>query len=634
MMRLSTLSFGLSILVCQSSWLAAFAQGDPVITPTNPQPKVEIIETPNNNQAFFQSLQNFQNQQNAFFNNPALNLNPSITGLDQRSGLIQNSTNVNMFGVNGLAINSYNVPKINNSNLMAVADVVGWSKDLANFLIKTDPKINIDRDLIPKLNNTSTPHLISALVMALGLPQDLLIDLVGRATSGALDSVRNSLIQLAAAIKTGKITPADAQKALLQIVSGAQQMKSSMVYAPPASNTTTPTTVVKQISSISGPTTVVSSTGGTPISTTTVTSVKQPTALPKITISAPGVTATEVPNTTVNPITTATKTPTSNQPINGISNQNGQMPKNAITSLNGFVNQPTEKTETTLVEISNQMKNIDSGIKPGTTATTTPATTNSSNTVNNKQAANDAAKDKLEQAQNNIETAQINRVTGGENLKPGANVQTVGAVLNNPAAFAAVISNAINGSLGGSINSVGDSIVKALGLATSTSSAKAISATTTTFPPGVPDPVALINGAMIQGTLATMKINPIVGQTLVLKAALGHFNNNPALPALNKLLSTPNLPPEIAQALVVKFIELSAKPGDIPVRAIVSSAPSSSAASSNPEMNALIKQIDTMMDQALGKLVNVSDGFSKMLDAMQKSLQESQQTLQKVQFKG
>lgn len=558
MMRLSTLSFGLSVLLCQSNWLAAFAQGDPVITPSGPQPKFEVIETPNNNnQIFLQNLQNFQNQQNAFFNNPALNLNPSITGLDQRSGLIQNSTNVNMFGVNGLAINSYNVPKINNSSLMAaIADVVGWSKDLANFLIKTDSRMNIDRDLIPKLNNTSTPHLISALVMALGLPQDLLIDLVGRATSGALDSVRNSLIQLAVAIKTGKITPADAQKALLQIVSGAQQMKSNMVYSPPASNTatTTPTTV-------------------TNINPTSIKS-----SVPQVTIVS--ATAQAVPNVTVSSIKT-TITPVSN------STTNSNSPITSVTSISAI--------DTKLIQSAVQIQNNISS-----TASVTSSKNEKESSTGDKMNKLDSALDKIQNATQNKTTTAITTV--------GNTATTIGTVVNDPAKLATNNANAVVST----VSNVVSSITNALSIPTSNSSAKAVTTNTNyVAPPVIPNPVVLATATIINLQVTRLNLPPIIAAAVMTKAALGHFNNMPgAVTSLAQLLMTPGVTPKEAQALLIGFLEATGKPNDIPVATIVAAMPAIASTASTPAPT---------KDQVVQKLTAITNFVKEMATGLSKS---------------
>jgi len=597
-MRLSALSIGLSVLVCQSNWLAAFAQGDPVITPSGSQPKFEVIDTPNNNnnQIFLQNLQNFQNQQNAFFNNPALNLNPSITGLDQRSGLIQNSTNVNMFGVNGLAINSYNVPKINNSNLMAISDVVGWSKDLANFLIKTDPKMNIDRDLIPKLNNTSTPHLISALVMALGLPQDLLIDLVGRATSGALDSVRNSLIQLAAAIKTGKITPADAQKALLQIVSGAQQMKSSMVYTPPASTTSTTTTVVKQISSIVGPTTVVANTGVvTP--TTTVTNIN-PTSIkssvPQVTIVS--ATAQAVPNVTVSSIKTTT-TPISN------STTNSNSPITSVTSISSIpiselsknLLEGKDKIDTKLIETAIQVQNTTSS-----TASVAVSKSEKESSLGDKMNKLDSALDKIQNATQNKTTTAITTV--------GNTATTIGTVVNDPVKLATNNANAVVST----VSNVVSSITNALSIPISNSSAKAVTTNTNYIaPPVIPNPVVLATATIINLQVTRLNLPPIIAAAVMTKAALGHFNNMPgAVTSLAQVLMTPGVTPKEAQALLIGFLEATGKPNDIPVATIVAAMPATASTASTPAPT---------KDQVVQKLTAITNFVKEMATGLSKS---------------
>jgi hypothetical protein len=599
LMRLSALSLGLSVLVCQSNWLAAFAQGDPVITPSGPQPKFEVIETPNNNnQIFLQNLQNFQNQQNAFFNNPALNLNPSITGLDQRSGLIQNSTNVNMFGVNGLAINSYNVPKINNSNLMAISDVVGWSKDLANFLIKTDPKMNIDRDLIPKLNNTSTPHLISALVMALGLPQDLLIDFVGRATTGGLESVRNSLIQLAAAIKTGKITPADAQKALLQIVSGAQQMKSSMVYTPPASTTTTSipnvvTSVVNQISSIIGPKTVVSNTGAvTPVTTVTninPTSIKS--AVPQVTIVS--ATAQAVPNVTVSSIKTTT-TPISN------STTNSNSPITSVTSISSIpiselsknLLEGKDKIDTKLIETAIQVQNTTSS-----TASVTVSKSEKESSLGDKMNKIESAMDKIQNATQNKTTTTISNTA-----------TTIGTVVNDPVKLATNNANAIVST----VSNVVSSITNALSIPISNSSAKAVTTNTNyVAPPVIPNPVVLATATIINLQVTRLNLPPIIAAAVMTKAALGHFNNMPgAVTSLAQVLMTPGVTPKEAQALLIGFLEATGKPNDIPVATIVALMPATASTASTPAPT---------KDQVVQKLTAITNFVKEMATGLSKS---------------
>ncbi|MDX2107147.1 MAG: hypothetical protein SFY67_12165 [Candidatus Melainabacteria bacterium] len=531
--------------LCQSLCLPVFAQGDPVVTPVAPQPKVEIQQPTNNNnaQALFQTFQTLQNQQNSLFNTPAVQLNPSITPLDQRSGLIQNSTKFSPFGISGIGFNNFGMPKINNSNLLANPDNNALARDVANYLRSTEPRINVQTTLLPKLNTLTTAQLISALAIALGVPENLIQNFFARVSPSAMENLRSNLLTLAINLKIGNVPPNIAQNAFMQMTG------------------------------------------------------------------------------MFNPNTVATSTPKLASPVQSVTQSTTQ----AISSLKEFVGKTGQNTETTLMEISNQMKDTESGVKPGTTTSTTTST---SSTTTSREAA-DARKEKITELENKITTAAENKEKDSITSKFTSSVPTPGAVMSNPVAFAKVISSAINGTVGGSLNSFVSSVATAFGVAPS-ASAKAGA----TFPPGMPDPVAMVNGALIQGTLASMKINPIVGQALVLKAALGHYNNSPALPALNKFLSTPNLPPELAQVVIVKFLDATAKPGDVPVRAVLAATPTSSASSSNSNMNALIKHLETVIDEALTRMGGANDAFSNILDSVNNAMKDTQNTMQKVQFKG
>lgn len=201
----------LGVLLSHSIGLAAFAQGDPVVTPTitpTPQPKVEIQQPTNNPQVLFQNNTN----------TPAVQFNQSISPLDQRNSLIQNAFNTtNMFGLNGLGTNSITAPKINNSQLIANPTMAKIGGPTANFLLQTDPKANIDRELIPRFNNLSTAALISALALALNVPENVLMPSLAKANQGQLESARSQLVSLSVAVKTGKVKGNEAQQALLKI---------------------------------------------------------------------------------------------------------------------------------------------------------------------------------------------------------------------------------------------------------------------------------------------------------------------------------------------------------------------------------------------------------------------------------
>ncbi len=584
-MKLLVFRFCLGAYLVQALALPALAQGDPVITPSAPAPKIEIQEPVNNNnsQAFFQLYQSIQNQQNSLFNTPAVQLNPAITPLDQRSGLIKNSTDYNPFGVSGLGITSVGMPKINNSNLLANPDNNALARDVANYLLATEPRINVQTMVLPKLNSLSTTSLLTALAMALGISQDTLQTFLLKNSPGSIENLRANLISMAINLKIGNLPVSVAKNAFMQMIG----LNPALVASSTPAISTNQTTQTQTSSNISS----------------------------KPSFDSLSTLLNNLQNAQTNiqnAQTTQTKTVTT-QPIQ-TNIQTVQNPTNAISSLNNFVGQTAQNTQQSLVQIGNQIK-TETGVKPSTTS-------------NANTAKADAIDNKVQQLENQIQAAQVNKVVGTTNATPGANVQTVGAVLNNPTAFTNVIANAINGTVAGSINS----IANALGLPPSNASAKAPA--TPTFPPGVPNPVALVNGALIQASLATLKVNPIVGQAISIKAALGHFNNNPAtLQALAKLISTPGIPPEFAQVVAVKILENNARPGDIPVRAILAATPSTNT-SSNPAVNALIKQLDGMIDDALVRLGNSAESFVKLFDALNDAIQQNNQNLQQVKFKG
>ena len=584
-MKLLVFRSCLGAYLVQALALPALAQGDPVITPSAPAPKIEIQEPVNNNnsQAFFQLYQSIQNQQNSLFNTPAVQLNPAITPLDQRSGLIKNSTDYNPFGVSGLGITSVGMPKINNSNLLANPDNNALARDVANYLLATEPRINVQTMVLPKLNSLSTTSLLTALAMALGISQDTLQTFLLKNSPGSIENLRANLISMAINLKIGNLPVSVAKNAFMQMIG----LNPALVATSTPAISTNQTTQTQTSSNISS----------------------------KPSFDSLSTLLNNLQNAQTNiqnAQTTQTKTVTT-QPIQ-TNIQTVQNPTNAISSLNNFVGQTAQNTQQSLVQISNQIK-TETGVKPSTTS-------------NANTAKADAIDNKVQQLENQIQAAQVNKVVGTTNATPGANVQTVGAVLNNPTAFTNVIAKAINGTVAGSINS----IANALGLPPSNASAKAPA--TPTFPPGVPNPVALVNGALIQASLATLKVNPIVGQAISIKAALGHFNNNPAtLQALAKLISTPGIPPEFAQVVAVKILENNARPGDIPVRAILAATPSTNT-SSNPAVNALIKQLDGMIDDALVRLGNSAESFVKLFDALNDAIQQNNQNLQQVKFKG
>ncbi len=224
----------LGVLLLHSNGLPAFAQGDPIVTPTitpTPQPKVEIQQPTNNPQAFFQNTPS----------TPTVQFNQSISPLDQQTNLIQNSfNNTNMFGINGLGTNSTAAPKINNSQLLANPTMAFTGGSTANFLLQTDPKANIERELIPRFNNLSTAGLISALAIALNLPENVLKASITKANQGQLEITRLQLISLSIAVKTGKVKGNEAQQALLKIaqVSQPQTLPPTQAVSAVATQTT------------------------------------------------------------------------------------------------------------------------------------------------------------------------------------------------------------------------------------------------------------------------------------------------------------------------------------------------------------------------------------------------------------
>lgn len=580
--------FCLGAYLVQAFAMPALAQGDPVITPSAPAPKIEIQEPVNNNnsQAFFQLYQSIQNQQNSLFNTPAVQLNPAITPLDQRSGLIKNSTDYNPFGVSGLGITSVGVPKINNSNLLANPDNNALARDVANYLLATEPRINVQTMVLPKLNSLSTTSLLTALAMALGISQDTLQTFLLKNSPGSIENLRSNLISMAINLKIGNLPVSVAKNAFMQMIGLNPAMVASSTQAISTTQTTQTSSNISSKPSFDSLSTLLNNLQNA---------------------------QTNIQNAQ----TTQTKTVTT-QPIQ-TNTQTVQNPTNAISSLNSFVGQTAQNTQVSVVNLANQLNNTQQAA-----VNTGSSTSNTSNT--DKKDVLDSKIGQLQNAQTQV--IEANKVVGTTNATPGANVQTVGAVLNNPTAFTNVIAKAINGTVAGSINS----IANALGLPPSNASAKAPA--TPTYPPGVPNPVALVNGAVIQASLATLKVNPIVGQAISIKAALGHFNSNPAtLQALAKLISTPGIPPEFAQVVAVKTLENNARPGDIPVRAILAATPSTNT-SSNPAVNALIKQLDGMIDDALVRLGNSAESFIKLFDALNDAIQQNNQNLQQVKFKG
>lgn len=516
-------------IITGNSFLPALAQGDPVPGAPVNTPKVEVIEVPQNN-GLINALQNFQfqqNQTNSIINSTAVKVNPAITPLDQR---IQNSNKFNIFGVNGLGISSGNNPFIVNSHLMAGGDLMAKSKDFAAFLMRADINAN-KNDLLRGFSTLPSPVLIGGLMMALNLPQDLFNSIMNKAVQGGLEGLRSSLIDLAIALKTGKISPADAQRVLMQMLGLMPATKVAASVTPikttqTSTQTTTQPQIVKlSVTPVSTIQTNVVNNNATPIATTTTNTVVSNigTTTPETNVSQVPTKVTEIqkqPAKVPGQITIVSAQPTNtpatntanNQPIYQSINQSTLSSSDLSNALNKIVSSNQEKTN----ELTNKLDSFYKGLS----------------TSNN----------------------------GGSSSGSSGNI-----VNPNPTKI-----NVNTAPLEAAVGSVVSTLGNALGLISSASTkAASTKSQGPVLPPGMPDPSALGQSTVVTVLLAELKMPPILSQTIMTKTMLGHFNGGASsLRTLTSMLSIPSLTKSEAQAIVLAFLDATKQPIDIPVDTI------------------------------------------------------------------
>lgn len=514
-------------IITGNSFLPALAQGDPVPGAPVNTPKVEVIEVPRNNGLInaFQNFQFQQNQVNSVINSTAVKVNPAITPLDQRSGLIQNSTNVNIFGVNGLGIGSSNNPFIVNSHLMAGGDLMAKSKDFAAFLMRADINAN-KNDLLRGFSTLPSPVLIGGLMMALNLPQDLFNSIMNKAVQGGLEGLRSSLIDLAIALKTGKISPADAQRVLMQMLGLMPATKVAASVTPikttqTSTQTTTQPQIVKlSVTPVSTIQTNVVNNNATPIATTTTNTVVS--NIGTTTVNQVPTNVTEIskqPAKVPGPITIVSATQTTNTTSNSINSptyQSINQPTLSNSDLNNALNKIATSNQEKMNELTDKLSTLYKGNNSG-----------------------------------------INSGSGGGG---GGNI-----VNPNPTKI-----NVNTAPLEAAVGSVVSTLGNALGLISS-SSTKAASTKSQgpVLPPGMPDPSALGQSTVVTVLLAELKMPPILSQTIMTKTMLGHFNGGASsLRTLTSMLSIPSLTKSEAEAIVLAFLDATKQPIDIPVDTI------------------------------------------------------------------
>lgn len=149
-----------AMLLVALSEVPVLAQGDPVrpdvnLTPVNTSPTVP--QGPN----FFQTIQQQQQIQNQIQNMmfpPYLQANPTISPLDQRSGLTNNSTKIIILNPVSLGITTVKVPNIINSSLLAPTNTVVTSVPVPTGVIKT-PVPSITISPAPILKTSPVPNI-------------------------------------------------------------------------------------------------------------------------------------------------------------------------------------------------------------------------------------------------------------------------------------------------------------------------------------------------------------------------------------------------------------------------------------------------------------------------------------------
>ncbi len=656
-MRKILYCLGFAALLSQEYLLPAGAQGDPVPGGGGGgAPKVEIIEIPKNN-GLINALQNFQfqqNQQQSIFNSTAVKTNPTISPLDQRSGLIQNSTNFNIFGVNGLGIGSTNAPQIGNSHLLNNGNLVADARSLANFLMtKPMPFVNIDKEIFPILSHVPPAQLIGAIAMILGLPENQVLDLMSRAANGAFNI--NQLINLAINIKTQKISLSDAKLALAQIVAPPAKVAS----ATPATTTTQVQTVKLSVTPVSTSTvqTNVVSTNAVPITTsnTVVSNISNTTGT---TVNQVPTNVTEI-TSTKQPSKVPTVTIQSATSTNTASTNSNKTSTDLTNSLTEFMTKTTgQDIDTKLVEVAVAMRDAEDNANKTDIKVTQDQ---KKDLLNEKIDKINQATNKIENAIKNEKNEKIGNLVGNSVLAPvtgGTANATMTATGTNPSDVAKSFQNAVM-------------TVTGQGASAKAGEVKSVP----------PDPFQITQAAALGVTIAMKGLPPILTNAVMLKAVLGQFNNTSALATLNKVLSNPNLSKADAQSVVLGFLQASAKPGDLPVTAILNpgaipSAPAGATgtgitgnigsttttaskptvasligtaigmAANNPsstgnqtpaqvqaqakQTEALVKQLDTFIDQALSNLGGTIDKFNTQLDAIFNAAQQTSNTTNQV----
>lgn len=624
-MRNLALSLCLIAFLCQASWLPVIAQGDPVPGAPVNTPKVEIIEVPQNN-GLINALQNFQfqqNQTNSIINSTAVKTNPTITPLDQRAGLTQKSTNINIFGINGLGINSGNNPFIVNSHLMAGGDLISISKDLASFLMRTDLNAN-KNDLFQKLNNTPTPALLGGLMMGLNLPSDLFNSIMNKAVQGGLEGLRSGLVELAIALKTGKISPADAQRVLMQMLGLAQPAKVAASVTPINTQTSsTVKTVTLSTTPVSTIQTVVANNNATPISTTN-TNTKQPSAVPTVTI----VSANSNTQTTGTANTQSTKVTQDQQ-------------KEILNDKKDKLEQTINTMQNVVTDI-NKDKQAAMGEKIGTSIGTlalnvvAPVTTPITVAVGASQTTGVTPKEAI----NNIGNAVMGMTGQGASLRAGE-VKTIppdplqitqAAFLGTtfalkglpPVLTSAIMLKAATGQFNNTTAlATLNKVLSTPGLTKADAQSLVLSFLKATEKPGDLPVATLLNPGSTSSTTST-------GNTAPTASSVSR-GISASIATTSSTGNTGNVKESVA-SLIGSALGHSTNAA-VAVNAVSNSnkTPAEKQAETK-QFQAIKQQLDTLIDQALSNLSGATDRFNSSLDSIMNAMQDKSNTLNQIKF--
>ncbi len=221
--------------------------GGPAPVSAAPKIFVETGPTPQQQAAamFQQALQIQQNFANATINSAAIQSNPTISPLDQRSGLSQqaNQNATNNQGITGLGISSDKgqTPTISNSNLMNKGDTVDPQilAALLRFCPGMDPnflnKLLTDVQVTVRYGHPNAAQILRDFSAILEQHLD-----PGLNTAQKQEIIKQIVNALATGTSTGGVNPADAQKTILAMQTAIQNLQNGTKPTGGASNTTKP----------------------------------------------------------------------------------------------------------------------------------------------------------------------------------------------------------------------------------------------------------------------------------------------------------------------------------------------------------------------------------------------------------